>query len=145
MKKEYILYGVIAVLVLWIAVLLFDKFSNSDDENYFRNNLECQKYLEDFKEEFPYSNHSIFYSPRENACIWVFRNDFIGIIRNIVNLFDKDNKYAFYSWYADWENKGAVIHSYFTDKECSGLDCKIEDYETLIKERDEEIEWLKWK
>jgi len=153
MKKEYILYGVIAIIVMWIAVLLFDKFNNSNGD-YFKNNLECQKYLEKVKDRLPdYENHTIFYSSRENTCLGMAYTDMWGYSSawEIEDIFSslENHRYSYYSWYKDEKREWASIHSYFTNKQCSDLDewldnCNISNYWELIKARDEEIEWLKW-
>ena len=152
MKKEYILYGVIAILVLWIAVLLFDKFNNSDGD-YFKNNLECQKYLEEFRSKYPSSDEcSVFYSSKENTCLWVSYLAFwdssvwYSFSWLIEDIFNADKKHSYYLWE---ENNWALINSLFKGKRCSDLDdesknCNLEDYWDLVEEKDKEIEWLKW-
>ena len=155
MKKDYILYWIIVFLVLCISFLLFDKFNNGNDDKYFNNNLECQTHLKEFKDKFSsYKNHSVFYSPIENSCLWIFRNDFwFSTIWEIINIFDNENdnsKYSFYSRYESEEMEGASIHSLFKNIECSDISqegnnkCNIKDYQELMKLMDDEINYLKW-
>ena len=134
MKKEYILYGVIAVLVLWIAVLLFDKFNNT-----VFNYITAKTIV-------------LLSSSRENTCLWV---SFLAFWDSSVwysfswlieDIFNADKKHSYYLWE---ENNWALINSLFKGKRCSDLDdesknCNLEDYWDLVEEKDKEIEWLKW-
>ena len=154
MKKEHILYWIIAILFIWIAALLFDKFNSSNNKNYFENNLECQKYLEDFKKSgFTDNNynHAIFYSPKEKTCLWIYRSIYLytsweSLSLNIKDIFNPNEKF---SYYLREYGSGSLINSLFQNKRCSDLDdqsknCNIEDYEDLVKAWNKEIEWLKW-
>lgn len=152
MKKEYILYGVIAVLVLWIAVLLFDKFNNSDE--VFEKTMECQKYLELYKDEHKdydseigshsYSNIWIFYSPIENSCIWYYEyslNEYSGIYWSSYHIEQIWwTKKSYYNHILSTKNNLSCIRDSEFKNHDQNASCE-ENYETMWKE---EIEWLKW-
>ena len=154
MKYLKIIWISLLSCLIWIFIgyLLFSKSNSISKNDIFENSKNCQTYLEDFKKKgFSDNdyNHAIFYSPKENTCIWIYRSIYWNWESLSLKIEDIFNSNENYSYYLRENGSGSLINSLFQKKRCSDLDddsknCNIDDYEELVKMRNNEIEWLKW-
>lgn len=75
-RKKLLIWLLILSILIFIAIYLISN-NKISDKDIFERNLKCQDYLDTFiKENTPVTavinKVSVFYSPKENSCIWVF-------------------------------------------------------------------------
>ena len=72
--------------------------------NYFSENIECQKLIDQFKKERPEqdggiyrNNYSIFYSPQTKSCMWAFSQSYNNNLfcYRIFDIFNSSIEYSY--------------------------------------------------
>ena len=132
-----------------------DTSTNNSSNTILSKNVECQKLLDDFENNYPkernddykYSNYGIFYSSVRDSCLWTYDADFWSKNNSdncsyIVDLFDSayeesfcessNNFWDFYSeavWNVKWKNQYPFY---------------INGYYELEWLKEDRIQYLKW-
>lgn len=159
LKNKKLLYIIIWFFVLIAIILLANYLINKGNkDDVFYKNAKCREDFSWYEDkvisfnknssDYEYSNFGVFYSPKENKCLWHFieyyhspinsSQDYKFIIEDLEWI-----KVTTYRYRDFWEMDECFWQSNFRESEMKNLwnDC---NYSNVKRVRNDEILWLKW-